>query len=353
MKKHPTVLWALLLCAWAVYLLFCPASAGAAVADGLTLCARSVLPALFPFFVCVELMGRMGVTARISARLGAPLARLLHTSPAGAGVWAAGIVGGYPAGAQCAAALCRARQLSASEAEHLCGFCNNAGPAFILSMAGAQLFDRPAAGFALWGGHIAASLLTGVLLRPRQPYPVIPPSRQTSSARPALSAAFTQSVKTAGAILLQVCMFVVTFSVLTAILSDLLPQTTPPALRAGLTGALELTNGIRQLQLGALSEWATFVLCAFLLGFGGLGVAAQVASILQESGLSAHGYLRAKFLHGLLCAAFSLPAAQALHLQGAPAWHRLWPPLALFAVLVTGFLSFRKVMSGNPRADGV
>lgn len=347
--KHHTAsrLWPLLLCVWGAYLLLRPQSAAAAVADGLSLCARSVIPALFPFFVCTELLHALGMTDRLANRLGRPLARLLHVSDGGAAVWVVGVLGGYPAGAQCAASSLRAGTLSRREAEHLNRFCNHAGPAMILSLCGMQLFGTLRGGILLWGTHVAASLLLGILLRPAH----APSARaqSTPSTPPPFAAAFTKAVKTAGSVILQVCMFVVTFSVLCALLQTLLPPQLPPLLCAAVCGMMELTNGLYQLHSAAQPIWCTAPLCAFLLGFGGLGVSAQVAAIAQDAGLSMRGYLPCKFLHGLLSAALTLPV---LPLFGAPA-APLLPSVILCALAAGIFLTFRKLMSGNLCAERV
>ena len=58
MKKVFPILTALL---FAALLLLHPEQAGAAVRDGLTLCAATVIPSLFPFFVLTALLLRLGL----------------------------------------------------------------------------------------------------------------------------------------------------------------------------------------------------------------------------------------------------------------------------------------------------
>ena len=57
--------------------------------------------------------------------------------------------------------------VSREEAERLLGFCNNSGPAFIVGAVGAGIFGSPSVGLALYGIHILAAVLTGLLLRRR------------------------------------------------------------------------------------------------------------------------------------------------------------------------------------------
>ena len=144
-------------------------------------------------------------------------------------------------------------------------------------------------------------------------------------------------------------MIVVTFRVLCGALDTVLPAETPVALRIFLSGVLEMSGGTALLAQAALPRVGAFALCSFLLAFGGVGVAAQVASVMQDAGLRVHGYLRAKLLQGTLAAILSLPAGRFLFADRQDA-ARL---TALYAAAGTICIIFRKVMAGNLRAKRV
>ena len=102
-----------------------------AVRDGLALCAQSVVPALFPFFVLSGLFISMGCAGVLAPALG----RLPGVSPAGASAFLLGAVGGYPVGARTVGQLRAAGLCGREEGECLLTCCNNAGPAFIFGVA--------------------------------------------------------------------------------------------------------------------------------------------------------------------------------------------------------------------------
>ena len=88
-----------------ILLLLRPEAASEAVRDGLQLCARTVIPSLFPFFVVVSLLLQLGLAdclQGVCAPFMGPLFRLR-------GVCAlpllTGLLGGYPSGAKTAADL--------------------------------------------------------------------------------------------------------------------------------------------------------------------------------------------------------------------------------------------------------
>ena len=103
---------------------------GQAVRQGLALCARSVIPALFPFFAAVSFAVGCGFFDMLR-QLGLPR---------GAAVFLLGAVGGYPVGARTVGELYRGGGLSRQGALRLLSCCNNAGPSFILSIAGTGVF---------------------------------------------------------------------------------------------------------------------------------------------------------------------------------------------------------------------
>lgn len=73
-----------------------------------------------------------------------------------------------------------------------------------------------------------------------------------------------------------------------------------------LTGLIELTNGVNLcccLQIKNIS--INIILCAFLLGFGGISILLQVISIISESDLSSKIYVNGKLLQGLFAALYT------------------------------------------------
>ena len=281
-----------LLCA-ALALVLWPGEAMSAMKDGLSLCGNVILPSLFPFFVLSSLVVELGMS-RCLGRLFQPvMAPLFRVNGACASAVALGFIGGYPVGARTAIALYESGQCSRTEAERLLAFCNNSGPAFILGVVGTGVFGSGAAGLLLYLAHVAASLLVGVLFRfyryREPPRPSRQPEAHFQAAR--FSAAFTRSVTSSLASALNICAFILFFTVTIRMLT----------LSGLLTGVLEVSSGVSSLTGGALS--GRLSMAAFMLGWAGLSVHCQVLAFLGDSGLSMGTYLWGKLLHGLLSAA--------------------------------------------------
>ena len=145
--------------ALAILLLRQAETAAQAVRDGVQLCLTSVIPALFPFFAVSSLLVALGAASAAGRALARPFRQLFRCGGAGCAALLLGLVGGYPVGARTAAELVRRGELSPAEGARLLTFCNNAGPAFAIGVAGVSVFGSARTGVWLYLLHCAAALL--------------------------------------------------------------------------------------------------------------------------------------------------------------------------------------------------
>lgn len=301
-----------LLCATAA-LLHWPQESMAAVREGLNLCGNVIIPSLFPFFVLSALIVELGLSQYIGRLLEPVMHPLFHLNGSCACALAMGFIGGYPVGARTAINLYQNGQCSKTEAERLLAFCNNSGPAFILGVVGAGVFGSSQVGLVLYFTHVCSSLLVGLIFRFYKSSE--PPSRKTGTwsfhAAP-FAPAFTQSITGALAATLNICAFILFFTVvlrcfalsgLLSALSGLLAMLfapfglTQPWAQKLLIGLLEVSTGVSSLGGAGMLE-GKLSMAAFMLGWAGLSVHCQVLAFSGDSGLSMKTYLVGKFLHG-------------------------------------------------------
>ena len=145
-------------------LLLRPQEAAQAVREGLALCAGTVIPSLFPFFVVVSLLLQLGLAETLQGLCGPFMGPLFRMRGVCALPLLAGLLGGYPAGARTAAELFQQGRLSRREAELLLGFCDNCGPAFLLGYVGAGILGDLRTGAVLFAVHALSAVLTGAIL---------------------------------------------------------------------------------------------------------------------------------------------------------------------------------------------
>lgn len=306
-----------------------PTQAVTAAKDGVDLCLNVILPSLFPFFVLSTLCVELGLIRGIGNLLEKVMYPLFHVNGACSGAFLLGIVGGYPVGARTAIELYQKGQCSRYEAERLLSFCNNSGPAFILGVVGAGIFSSSAAGLWLYGAHVAASVLVGLLFRFYGSKEEKHQSVQFSEIRTiGFAEAFTGSVKNAFSATMNICGFVIFFTVLirllfyTGVISELASALTwifhgfgmhQDWAESLLAGAIEMTSGVWSLRDVAGAMGDKLCMAAFILGWAGLSVHCQVLSFIGSSGLSTKTYFFGKLLHGFISAGLIYGISTLLH----------------------------------------
>lgn len=289
---------------------------------GLTLCAKTVIPSLFPFMVISELLVRSGAGeafGRIFSRL---MRRVFGLSGAGVSAVILGSMCGFPVGARTAVSLYDANLISKSECEHLLTFTNNPSSAFLITAVGVSIFGSKQLGTMLYAVVLGSSFLVGFLARffiRGKGKPAAHP-HYPSGLHPGGTEMFTSAVSSAANAMLTICAYVIFFSALTGALGSMIADGGHMSETAYtlLCGFLELTGGISEAS-GHSSVEMALILSAALAGWSGLSVHCQVLSLCGGRGLSFKPYLIAKVAQALIAG-----VAMALLLRyGNPAWFSL------------------------------
>ncbi len=248
---------------------------------GISLCLKTVIPSLFPFFVLSCLLTNS--LAGTSIGILRPIQKLCSLGTGTESILICAFLGGYPVGAQSVASLWRTGQISRQEAERLLSFCNNAGPAFLFGMVG-SLFPGKWTAASLWGIHIVSALLTAKCF-PGSRQPITNPKENPKS--------FTDTIKTSLHVMGTVCGWVVLFRILIGFLNRWILWLFPAELQTLVVGLLELSNGCCDLAM-VPDERIRYLLCCGMLAMGGLCVTMQTMAV--TNGLSLRKYFLGKLL---------------------------------------------------------
>ena len=238
-----------------------------AARDGIALCAGTLIPSMFPFFVL-----SMVLTSSLAGKpfkALRPLGRLCRIPSGTESLLAIGLLGGYPVGAQNVLTSHRLGVLSETDAQRMAIFCNNAGPAFLFGYLG-SLFDDPIYPWSIWGIHITSALILGWVLPGGSGNAAKAPASEPLS----LSQALNRSIR----VMAQVCGWVILFRVLIGFLDRWLFWAIGDLPKLIFTGSLELSNGCILLS-SLTSNGSKMLLASTFLGFGGLCVLLQTHSI--------------------------------------------------------------------------
>lgn len=307
--------------------------------EGLSLCIRTVIPSLFPFFVLSILL--TGAFVGTELPILRPFGRIMGI-PAGAeSILVSGFLGGYPVGAQSVATAVRNGELNRRDARRMLAFCNNAGPAFLFGMA-ASLFPRLWMAWALWGIHILSAVLVSQVF----PHETSSGLKPSNAPAPTLTEAMVPALR----VMAQVCGWIILFRVVIAFFDHWFGWYLPQPGQIVLSGLLELSNGCCAL-VGIGNIGLRFVLCSAFLAFGGLCVTFQTLS--AAGGLDMTLYFPGKCIQTLL--SLSLSMIVQLFFPSEMVWNvPIYIPLLLLSAAIVPFLLAKiRKKSGNPAAVGV
>lgn len=318
------------ICLFTVFLLVFSNANLQSAENGLKLWANSVVPSLLPFFIATELLGYTNIVSILGKLLNKFMRPIFNVPGEGAFPFIIGVISGYPVGAKIVANLKTQGKLTNAEAERLIAYTNNSGPLFIIGTVGIGLFKNTSIGLLLFITHILAGLSVGLVFRwwkfrkkfvENQEKGVRPffPYKQISIAN--LGEVLANSITSAINSVLLIGGFIVLFCIVITILESsnilnvfsvlLTPVLTffkiPISFANGIAcGILELTNGVCKVSLIPNKLISTnIIICAFLLGFGGISISLQILSIISKAKISIKPYIIGKLLQGTLAAVYT------------------------------------------------
>ncbi|MBE3519000.1 MAG: sporulation integral membrane protein YlbJ [Firmicutes bacterium] len=298
-----------------------------------------VLPALLPFFIAAELLMSLGVVHFMGVLMEPIMRPLFNVPGTGSFVLAMGLASGYPLGAALSARLKDSGMASKTEAERLMCFSNTSDPLFMTGAVAIGMFKRKDIAGIILAAHYISALLVGLALRfwrlGRDSSPPIEQQGQgfiVVRALKTMRAAQRKNPKPFGELLgdavkksvntlLIILGFIVLFSVIfelmklsgaIAILSSVISHLAPKALfppelhEALLSGFFEITIGTSAASQAESLLPYKVAACSAIIAWSGLSVHAQVAAVIQGSGLSVWPYTATRAFQGVLAAVLTL-----------------------------------------------
>ena len=288
--------------------LFMPETVSAATSRALTLCAARVIPSVFPFSVLSSLFVSSGGDAFLDRAL-SPASRCLFGTRRGASALVMGLLFGFPLGALTVGEQCRAGTITKKEASRLLAFVCCASPTFPVFVVGKGYFGSTAVGLSIWVTQAVTSVLIGALTARTSRTPkrtsAITPAAPPNDTDASFFSLVTRAVTDASRVMLNVCGSVTFFSIVSAVTVKLIePVCTSPLPRLLISAVFEFSSGTaaayEACAAGNVSRAAAVAICGFSIGFAGLSVMFQTASVCDDIPLFPH--LCGKLACGLVTA---------------------------------------------------
>lgn len=255
------------------------------ISVGLLLCGNTIIPALFPFAVCVLFLTRYPLPKKIDrflSRIGTPF----HFSGEELFLFFFSLVGGYPIGAKLLEQSVNNGSLKKEEAEKILPCFIHSGPAFLMFAIGQNIYRSTFVGFLFVIAQISSAILLALFCSKNKSVAVFPRKKTISLD---FSENFVLSTSEAANSIFGICSFVLIFSVLTAYGTELSRSL---SFVKNFLPFLEVTCGIH------LTKNIYFI--GFLVGFSGISVWFQVFVFAKNYLKNFSRFLFFRILHGVL-----------------------------------------------------
>lgn len=312
--------FSLLLCLFFVLFLFFPNVTKVGAQEGLALWYHSVVPILFPFLILSNLM----LLHHSFFWILQPFFLLAQYAP-GINPWyfhalILGFFCGYPMGAKAIADLIAAKKISPKEGAKLLPLVNQASPMFLAGYLGIHIMKGKMSFFQILfflylpplvlflflclssmginrkdsfiGTYSQKSSGSKSFAHPPQKVFSIGKSTIPSTKKNSMPPSMEHTILSSFSVIVTIGVYMMLFTILSHLLLTLFPHSRPLALASCF---LEFSTGLDRLeQLSFLPVPLKNSLLLALTSFGGLCTAAQTASIMEHTGITAKSYLLRK-----------------------------------------------------------
>ncbi len=307
--------------------------------EGVNLCLGVIIPSLFPFLFLTNVLTRGGYIQTFGGKKTLYITLLVS------------ILGGYPVGAGIITELYGKGAVDKEGADTMLNFCFNAGPGFIFLVVGDGVFGSKIAGAVLFAAHIIPSVVISLHFKNRI---TVNSKSEVNKVSFNFSDIIVNSVAKASAAALNICGFIVIFSVINELVNAFLSKL---FIAKYLTLFLEISNAVRNTN--------NIYLISFLLSFGGICVWMQVLSLSNNRKINLARFALFRVIHGgtsafltyIIIRVFkvpvntSTPVANTDHLCS---FNRVFLSVSMLIMLVVLFAAAeRKNNCGNIRTNNV
>ncbi|WDV47654.1 sporulation integral membrane protein YlbJ [Clostridiaceae bacterium M8S5] len=305
---------------------------------GVDIWLNIILPSLFPFFVCSEILIGLGIADFLGSLL-EPIIRPIYNVPGqSAYVFSISVASGYPVGAKTVADLLDARKIDTISGQKILSFSSTSGPLFLIGSVSIGMLKNPSIGSLLAISHYVGALLTGLLFKHYYDYKYKRRYDKNSISKvnlhDSLNILYNRNKKNKKSIgellsssvvksmnsILMIGGFVIVYSIIIKLLSDttlftalstglnyIFPSVSKELFNGLLCGLIEMTNGCKIIATtSGVSYVMKLCMVSFIISWSGLSIHSQVISVIKNTKLKIKPYLACKLCHGFISAFLTL-----------------------------------------------
>lgn len=274
----------------AVFILKYPILSADGIRKGLEICAKTMIPSLFPFLVISAFATSSGVLEASGRKTEKFCRKILKLSGTAGSAVFFGLWGGFPVGCSMAQTLLSQNKITQNEAKRIVLSSVNAGPAFVIGAVGTMFLSSFKAGVIMYVSLSLASLtisfLSQFILEDTS-------EKQINGAPPPpVSEAFVTSVYSASQSMFSICAWLMVFSCFLSIATGNISNENTSAF---LKAICEVSLGCSE-----ISRFGNPVILSAIIGWGGLCVHCQVLPNVIKTGLKLKYFFCSRILHSML-----------------------------------------------------
>ena len=276
-----------------ILMVICADIAVLSAKKGISLWISDILPALFPFFICVNFL------------VGTGAVRLL---PVNLFPFVMSVLAGYPMGVKIVGDMCREGLISTHKAKHMVSFCSTSGPVFMAGAVGAGMLGSQTAGIVIAVSHYAGAIVNGMIFSIKYSDGYISRIPETEKSGFDIMETITSSVYAACRSMAIILAYIILFMFLMDMLdiAGVFGLLHSDVITALLQGSLEMTVGCNTVAASDIGLTGSCVLASAIISWGGLSVLGQSMSMLTGTGISFTYFIITKLIHSVIAGIIAL-----------------------------------------------
>ena len=260
------------------------------VNEGINICFYTIIPSLFPFLTLSTYIVKSNILSPFYKLFSFPVKLFFKQPPAAISVIIMSMIGGFPVGIKMTNDLYIKGQITKEQAQRLCLFCINAGPAFVITAVGTNMLKSTKAGIIIYSSLCISAFISGTIssfIADENDKKI-----KLNTDKPLQISSFSASVTDAIQCIFNICAWVILFSSITECINTF---NFPEKAFLCITSFLEVTKGCSVLTGNMALPFFTGI-----IGFGGICVHCQILEYLKNIELKYSYFFIVRILNGLL-----------------------------------------------------
>ena len=257
----------------------------------------NIFPCLFPFFIVSNILIHYGFIELIEPYFKTFMNKMYNLPSSCSYALILSLFSGFPSGAKYIVNLLDKRIINDNEANRLLTFTHYSNPLFIIGFIGSIIFNSKIIGFIILISHILSGLITGYIFNRNKCFKENNSYYILNSFK-AIGKVLSDSILDSLNTLFLLLGIVTIFSLIISLFQNIFNFN--DYFKVILSGLLEMTQGIKNINLLNISLFLKVILVTIFISFGGFSVHIQVLSIISSYKIKYKYFLVSRIIHSII-----------------------------------------------------